>query len=159
MIPISDIFSWCAVIKGWDKGVITMKKGEKAILTCKAAYAYGEQGSPPKVPPGATLNFEVTLSCRDSYSGAFTCSTGPDAHSASQPLHKSSSCFACLMAPASSVHQWSASGVHLEISTRVDMPGRLWIHHEPASEAMPSSEKDSHADGVVAKLMGRLGPV
>ena len=123
--------SWCAVIKGWDKGVITMKKGEKAILSCKAAYAYGEQGSPPKIPPGATLNFEVTLFCHNSYSGACACSIGPDARSASQYSHKSSSCFACLMAPASRVHQ--CSGVHLGICAHVDMPGRLCIRHEPAS--------------------------
>ena len=38
-----------------------MKKGEKAILTCKAPYAYGNTGSPPKIPPDATLNFEVCL--------------------------------------------------------------------------------------------------
>ena len=38
-----------------------MKKGEKAILTCKAPYAYGKAGSPPKIPPDATLNFEVSL--------------------------------------------------------------------------------------------------
>lgn len=38
-----------------------MKKGEKAILTCKAPYAYGKSGSPPKIPPDATLNFEVCL--------------------------------------------------------------------------------------------------
>ena len=50
----------CAVIKGWDKGVITMKRGEKAILTCKAPYAYGAQGSLPKIPPDATLNFEAS---------------------------------------------------------------------------------------------------
>jgi FKBP-type peptidyl-prolyl cis-trans isomerase len=48
------------VIKGWDKGVATMKKGEKAVLTCRADYAYGDSGSPPKIPGGATLNFEVT---------------------------------------------------------------------------------------------------
>ncbi len=48
-----------AVIKGWDKGVITMKRGEKALLTCKSDYAYGEAGSPPKIPPNATLQFEV----------------------------------------------------------------------------------------------------
>lgn len=45
-------WSWCAagsVIKGWDQGVATMKKGEKAILTCAPEYAYGERGSPPKV--------------------------------------------------------------------------------------------------------------
>lgn len=47
------------VIKGWDLGVATMKKGEKAILTCGPDYAYGSNGSPPKIPGGATLNFEV----------------------------------------------------------------------------------------------------
>jgi len=49
------------VIKGWDQGVATMKKGEIALLTCKSEYAYGKSGSPPKIPPDATLNFEVEL--------------------------------------------------------------------------------------------------
>jgi len=49
------------VIKGWDKGVATMFKGEKAILTCRSDYAYGASGSPPKIPGGATLQFEVEL--------------------------------------------------------------------------------------------------
>jgi len=49
------------VIKGWDTGVATMKKGEIAILTCKPEYAYGEAGSPPKIPANATLQFEVEL--------------------------------------------------------------------------------------------------
>jgi len=38
-----------------------MKKGERAILKCTAPYAYGQSGSPPKIPPNATLNFEVEL--------------------------------------------------------------------------------------------------
>lgn len=38
-----------------------MKKGEKAILTCRSEYAYGKAGSPPTIPPNATLNFEVEL--------------------------------------------------------------------------------------------------
>ena len=49
------------VIKGWDVGVATMKKGERSTLTIKAEYGYGDQGSPPKIPGGATLCFDVEL--------------------------------------------------------------------------------------------------
>jgi len=49
------------VIKGWDQGVATMKKGELALLTCKPEFAYGASGSPPKIPPNAILQFEVEL--------------------------------------------------------------------------------------------------
>jgi len=49
------------VIKGWDIGVASMKKGEKALFTLTSKYAYGETGSPPKIPPNSTLVFEVEL--------------------------------------------------------------------------------------------------
>jgi len=49
------------VIKGWDQGFATMKRGEKAILKCRCDYAYGDGGSPPKIPGGATLLFDVEL--------------------------------------------------------------------------------------------------
>lgn len=49
------------VIKGWDEGVKTMKKGERAVLKCAPEYAYGASGSPPTIPPNATLNFDVEL--------------------------------------------------------------------------------------------------
>lgn len=49
------------VIKAWDIGVASMKKGEKCILICKPEYAYGFAGSPPKIPPSSTLIFEVEL--------------------------------------------------------------------------------------------------
>ena len=41
------------VIKGWDKGIITMKKVENAILTIPLELAYGELGSTPTIPPNA----------------------------------------------------------------------------------------------------------
>lgn len=49
------------VIKGWDLGVASMCRGELAQLECRADYAYGESGSPPKIPANATLIFEVEL--------------------------------------------------------------------------------------------------
>ncbi|CAJ1022133.1 FKBP-type peptidyl-prolyl cis-trans isomerase/Tetratricopeptide repeat, putative [Leishmania lindenbergi] len=49
------------VIKGWDKGVATMRIGEKALLKCSPEYAYGAAGSPPSIPANATLLFEVEL--------------------------------------------------------------------------------------------------
>jgi FKBP-type peptidyl-prolyl cis-trans isomerase len=50
-----------SVIKGWEEGVKTMNRGEVCLLTCKPEYAYGEKGSPPKIPANATLQFEVEL--------------------------------------------------------------------------------------------------
>ncbi|EEE55656.1 hypothetical protein OsJ_04049 [Oryza sativa Japonica Group] len=53
------------VIKAWDIAVKTMKVGEVAKITCKPEYAYGAAGSPPEIPPDATLTFEVELiACR-----------------------------------------------------------------------------------------------
>lgn len=49
------------VIKGWDFGIATMAKGELAVFTIHSDFAYGDVGSPPRIPGGATLTFEVEL--------------------------------------------------------------------------------------------------
>ena len=49
------------VIRGWDIGIASMQRGEVATLTCRDDYAYGESGFPPKIPPQATLKFDVEL--------------------------------------------------------------------------------------------------
>jgi FKBP-type peptidyl-prolyl cis-trans isomerase FkpA len=54
-------FSLRNVIPCWTNGVPMMKVGEKAKFVCPAYAAYGNAGSPPLIPGGATLVFEIEL--------------------------------------------------------------------------------------------------
>ncbi len=54
-------FPLTGVIKCWTEGLQLMKVGEKANLVCPSDIAYGDQGRPPMIKPGATLVFEVEL--------------------------------------------------------------------------------------------------
>jgi len=57
--PFTFNLSKGEVIKAWDIGIATIRRGEKASLLCAPEYAYGESGSPPTIGKNATLRFEI----------------------------------------------------------------------------------------------------
>ena len=49
------------VIKGWQEGLQLIGEGGEIKLVVPSDLAYGDRGSSPKIPGGATLIFNVTL--------------------------------------------------------------------------------------------------
>lgn len=59
--PFTFTLGTGAVIKGWDEGLLGMKKGEKKLLIVPYWLGFGAEGKPPSIPAKATLLFEVEL--------------------------------------------------------------------------------------------------
>lgn len=50
-----------AVVDGMERGVKSMRPGEAARLTCSPRWAYGGAGVGSRIPPNATLMYDVEL--------------------------------------------------------------------------------------------------
>ncbi len=59
--PFGFVVGAGRVIKGWDEGIPGMKEGGHRTLIIPPAMGYGAKGAGDKIPPNATLLFEVEL--------------------------------------------------------------------------------------------------
>ncbi|KAJ9455552.1 FK506-binding protein 1 [Diplonema papillatum] len=48
------------LVKGMNEGVLLMKEGETAIISCAPSHGYGDKAA-PGIPVGSVLLFKVTI--------------------------------------------------------------------------------------------------
>ena len=59
MFKIGDTES--GIIQAWDHALMSMQINEKSRFLVDSKYAYGDQGSPPTIPPNANLIYDIEL--------------------------------------------------------------------------------------------------
>jgi FKBP-type peptidyl-prolyl cis-trans isomerase FkpA len=59
--PYAFTLGVSSVITGWHQGVLGMKVGGQRTLIIPPGLGYGSAGSPPSIPPNATLVFDIEL--------------------------------------------------------------------------------------------------
>ncbi|KFQ86119.1 FK506-binding protein 15, partial [Phoenicopterus ruber ruber] len=129
------------VIKGWEEGMMGMKKGGRRYLIIPPAWAYGAQGVAGRVPPDSTLVFEVEVR-RVKLVKECSGSDGQSVSSRDSPAPS----------PVPSSDGFSADTGLLPPSTIPPKPG------EPAVRAKSNSisEQLANPDVAKAKLISRM---
>jgi FKBP-type peptidyl-prolyl cis-trans isomerase FkpA len=59
--PFTLVLGIGQVIKGWDEGLMSLKKGEEATLYIPSGMAYGPRGAGAGIPPNAILVFDIEI--------------------------------------------------------------------------------------------------
>ncbi|KAF4529553.1 hypothetical protein B566_EDAN016791, partial [Ephemera danica] len=87
-----------ACIVGMELALLTMKKGERSQFLLHPDIAYGPRGCPPRIPPDATVLFEITL---EDYMDQLVA----DAYTNMTDLEKEENSLAKLMEVANAYHR------------------------------------------------------
>uniref|UniRef100_A0A671KBX7 peptidylprolyl isomerase n=1 Tax=Sinocyclocheilus anshuiensis TaxID=1608454 RepID=A0A671KBX7_9TELE len=123
------------VIKGWEDGMLNMRKGGKRLMVIPPSLAYGSQGVANHVPPDSTLVFEAEIRrVKFAKDGSLRDSAAPS--------------------PAPSVESLTPSELNQPLSTvpQTSKPS------EPPLRAKSNSlsEQLSNPDATKAKLISRM---
>jgi len=59
--PVTFQIGAGALISGWDQGLVGQRVGSRLVLVIPPELGYGEEGSPPTIPGGASLIFSVDI--------------------------------------------------------------------------------------------------
>ncbi|XP_060697262.1 FK506-binding protein 15 isoform X1 [Hemiscyllium ocellatum] len=131
------------VIKGWEVGMLGMKKNGRRLLIVPPGLAYGSQGIPNRVPANATLIFEVEVK-----RVKFAKESGSDKLSTSSHESATSS-------PAPSIESLTTETA---IPAPVSVPPKPGYEREPVVRAKSNSLSDTLAnpDTTKAKLISRM---
>ncbi|XP_016529671.1 FK506-binding protein 15 isoform X4 [Poecilia formosa] len=128
------------VIKGWEEGMLGMKKAGRRLIIIPPSLAYGAKGVPNRVPANSTLIFEVELR-----RVKFSKDSGSDQASASS---RESAAPSPAPSPAPSVESLTS-----EPSSALGKPG------EPPLRAKSNSlteQLGQNPDATKAKLISRM---
>ncbi|XP_064420335.1 FK506-binding protein 15 isoform X2 [Latimeria chalumnae] len=128
------------VIKGWEEGMVGMKKGGRRLLFIPPALAYGSQGVASRIPPESTLIFEVEVK-----RVKFTRDSGSDKQSIGSQNSAAPS-------PVPNVES---------LATEAVMPPPTTIPPKPGEQAVRAksnslSDQLTNPDATKAKLISRM---